>query len=108
MMWDCVGIVRTTDRLAMAARELPPILAEVEETRRRIAFSVELEELRNMAKVADLIVRCARVRRESRGLNYNLDFPEPDDVACRRDTIVTPVEGGAEVELAADNKTRHV
>jgi L-aspartate oxidase len=108
MMWDCVGIVRTMDRLAMASRELPHILEEIEETRRRIPFTVELEELRNMARVADLIVRCAMSRRESRGLNYNLDFPETDDEGFRQDTVIWAEGGEPVISLGDDTGSRHV
>jgi len=100
--------VRTMDRLAMASRELPHILEEIEETRRRIPFTVELEELRNMARVADLIVRCAMSRRESRGLNYNLDFPETDDEGFRQDTVIWAEGGEPVISLGDDTGSRHV
>ncbi len=77
VMWDLVGIVRTDQRLALAARHLALLHEETENAFDTLRLSPDLIELRNIALVGKLIVRCARRRRESRGLHYNLDHPRP-------------------------------
>jgi L-aspartate oxidase len=72
-MWDLVGIVRTDQRLALAARHLDLLLEESEHAFDTLRLSPDLVELRNVALVGRLIVECARARVESRGLHYNLD-----------------------------------
>ena len=74
-MWDLVGIVRTDQRLAQAARHLELLLEESEHAFDTLRLSPDLVELRNVALVGSLIVRSARARRESRGLHFNLDHP---------------------------------
>jgi L-aspartate oxidase len=74
-MWDLVGIVRTDQRLAQAARHLDLLLEESEHAFDTLRLSPDLVELRNVALVGSLIVRSARARRESRGLHFNLDHP---------------------------------
>jgi len=76
IMWDLVGIVRSTFRLKRALRRLNTIYIELEEYYKTSAIFPELLELRNMATTAYLIVRCALLRKESRGLHYTIDFPE--------------------------------
>ena len=71
------GIVRTDERLAVAARHLDLLLQESEQAFDTLRLSPDLVELRNIALVGSLIVRCARKRKESRGLHYNLDHPRP-------------------------------
>jgi len=88
LMWDYVGIVRSNFRLARAHRRVKLIAAEVEEFYKRTKVTPELIELRNIATVAELIIRCALTRKESRGLHYNVDYPETDDVNWRRDTLI--------------------
>jgi len=88
IMWDCVGIVRSAERLELAKRELSLLLQEIESYRNQSAFSVEMEELRNMGQVARLIVLSAVERKESRGLHYILDYPDANDTAYRKDTLV--------------------
>ena len=73
VMWDLVGIVRTDERLAFAARRLAVLREEIEQDYDRLRLSPDLIELRNIALVGSLIVGCAQRRRESRGLHYNLD-----------------------------------
>ena len=73
VMWDLVGIVRSDQRLALAARHLAVLNQMVGEAFDSLRLSPDLIELRNIALVGDLIVRCARRRRESRGLHFNLD-----------------------------------
>jgi L-aspartate oxidase len=77
VMWDLVGIVRTDQRLALADRHLALLQDESERAFDSLRLSSDLIELRNVALVGRLIVRCARRRRESRGLHYNLDHPRP-------------------------------
>jgi L-aspartate oxidase len=100
MLWECVGIVRSMDRLAMAERELTFILEEIDDYREKVRFSVDMEELRNLGQIAELIVRSALIRKESRGLHYNLDYPERDDAEYRKDTIVVSVDGQPSIALS--------
>ena len=74
-MWDLVGIVRTDQRLAQAARHLKLLLDESEHAFDTLRLSPDLIELRNVALVGSLIVRSAQARGESRGLHFNLDHP---------------------------------
>ena len=87
-MWNFVGIVRSDARLKMAAARLALVKSEIEEYFQKNAVDTDLIEARNIAQVADLIIRCARLRRESRGLNYNLDWPERDDQNFKHDTVL--------------------
>ncbi len=75
VLWDLVGIVRTDERLAFAARRLELLSDEIERDYVRLRLHPDLIELRNIALVGTLIVRSAARRRESRGLHYNLDHP---------------------------------
>jgi len=76
LMWDYVGIVRTNKRLARAARRLKTLRREVRDYYFRYLVTPDTLELRNLAVCAELIVRCAQRRRESRGLHYTLDYPK--------------------------------
>lgn len=78
-MWNYVGIVRTHLRLKRARRRVAMVREEIETYYWDFKLTGELVELRNLATVADIIVRSALRRRESRGLHYTLDFPEADD-----------------------------
>ncbi|MBK6800045.1 MAG: L-aspartate oxidase [Novosphingobium sp.] len=87
-MWNYVGIVRTTKRLERAAHRIDLLTGEVEDYYGHFRVSTDLIELRNLLQCAQLIVRSALQRKESRGLHYTLDYP--DLLAQAADTVLVP------------------
>ncbi len=88
IMWDYVGIVRSNIRLERALRRVELIQKEVRDFYIRTKVTEGLIELRNIACVADLIIRSGLLRKESRGLHYNTDFPATDDAHWLKDTVI--------------------
>ena len=86
-MWDFVGIARSNARLQMALDKIDLVYQEVLTVYKKSILNRELLELRNLALCAQLIIRSARQRKESRGLHYNVDFPE-NTLPSREDTIL--------------------
>lgn len=87
-MWDYVGIVRTDKRLERAQHRIKLLQSEIHDYYSNYRISSDLLELRNLATVAELIIRSAQLRQESRGLHYTLNYPET--AAEARDTLLTP------------------
>ena len=85
-MWDYVGIVRTTKRLKRAQHRIRLLMREIDEFYANFRVSHDLIELRNLVVTADLIVRCAMQRKESRGLHFSRDYPETNQKA--RSTVL--------------------
>lgn len=90
-MWDYVGIVRTDKRLERAAHRVKTLRKEVQDYYGNFRVTADLIELRNLVTVADLIVRSARARKESRGLHFSTDHPGM--AATALDTVLDPAQG---------------
>jgi L-aspartate oxidase len=87
-MWNYVGIVRTTKRLERAQHRMNLLAEEVDDFYGQFRVSTDLIELRNLLQCAELIVRSALARHESRGLHYTLDYPET--LLVPEDTVLVP------------------
>lgn len=92
LMWDYVGIVRSDNRLKKADVRCLIMSKDIIDFYRKNPVRSEVIELRNMAITARLLIKSARMRKESRGLHYNIDYPERDDENFLRDTIVRQEE----------------
>ena len=93
-MWDYVGVVRSNKRLERALRRIENIQNEIRQYYWDFKVTSDLIELRNIATVAELVIKCAMKRKESRGLHYTIEYPEKDDANWLKDTILkrSPVE----------------
>jgi len=88
LMWDYVGIVRSSARLGRARLRIDELTGEVEEMFSDLPVSSQLLELRNLVSVSQMVIACANTRKESRGLHYNKDYPDRDDEHWKHDTIL--------------------
>jgi len=91
-MWDYVGIVRTDKRLERAERRIRTLRYEIRQYYLDYLVTADVLELRNIATVAELVVRSAAMRRESRGLNFTLDYPAKNEI-FKRDTVIKDEPG---------------
>jgi L-aspartate oxidase len=93
LMWNYVGIVRSDKRLERARKQICVLVEEITEYYHGVLVTSDLIELRNIATVAELIIRSASQRKESRGLHCNVDYPDHDDVNWKKDIILRKGRG---------------
>lgn len=93
LMWNYVGIVRSNKRLERALSRVQLLKHEIREYYWDFKVNSDLLELRNISIIAEIIIRSAMMRLESRGLHFNIDYPETDDLNFKRNTVIRQGKG---------------
>ena len=105
LMWNYVGIVRTTKRLERALHRIKLLRSEIDDYYANFRVNRDLLELRNLVDCAELIVRSALMRHESRGLHYSRDFPQTLPVSFPT-ILMRSSEGKSKGKTKADKKSK--